>query len=66
MACAFHEPQRLTAERRRAIDDAADHHVAEKEITDVRAMLERLERSGAMCDSPDEIEAHKLRYGKVS
>lgn len=65
MAMAFHDPQRLQGARRDAIADAAGKPDGD-EIARAREMIEQLERSGAMCDTPEERAAHRQRYGVVS
>ena len=62
-AMAMHEPSRLSREREAAVADAGRRFVDDADVVaDVRSAIEALERSGAMCDTPEEIEAHRARY----
>lgn len=64
MAMAFHDPKRLGGERRKALASAAAHvgRIDDAEIEQAKALMEALERSGAMCDTPEEIAEHYRKY----
>lgn len=67
MAQALIAPERLSDEYRKGLADAASHEGDADMVADARRMIERLERSGAMCDTADAVQRHRATYyGEVS
>lgn len=61
-AIALHDHHRLADERHSAMVDAATPQEEAGVVADALHAIERLERSGAMCDTPEEREAFYRRY----
>lgn len=63
------EPQRVDAAYRATLAEARGapgSSIDADEVADARRRIEELERSGAMCNTPEEREAHRLKYRQVS
>lgn len=62
-AQAMIDPARLDQERQDALSDAMSSPERDTDLVQqAREAIERLERSGAMCDTPEEREAFYQRY----